>query len=62
MNKYRLPISRIFSLEIPERRLRQVIGISVHEYPRTMIFRGSSTVRLKCGERNGRHPSNALRR
>jgi hypothetical protein len=31
MKKYRLPISRILSLATPERRFRQVIGITVHE-------------------------------
>jgi hypothetical protein len=31
MNKYQLPISRILSLETPERRFRQVIGVTVQE-------------------------------
>ncbi len=52
-----LPISLILSFSSLTRRLRQVMGITVQEYPRTMVFNGSSTVRLKCGERNGRQPS-----
>jgi hypothetical protein len=31
MNRYRLPISLIFSLEIPERRFLHVMGITVQE-------------------------------
>ena len=41
----------------PLRRLRQVIGMMVHLYPRTMALSGSSTVRLKWGAIRGRHPS-----
>ena len=31
MNRYRLPISLIFSLDMPVRRLRQVMGTTVQE-------------------------------
>ncbi len=62
MNKYRLPISLIFNFATPLRRLRHVIGSTVQLYPRTTVFNGNSTVRLKCGDKNGVNPSSVVLR
>ena len=52
----------ILSLASPERRLRQVMGITVQVNPRTTALSGSSTVRLKCGLMSGWQPSITVRR
>jgi len=57
IKKYLLPISGIIKLEVPSFLPVQEFGITVYEYPRTIAFRGSSNVRLKCGEINGFRPS-----
>lgn len=44
MNTWRLPISRSINLLSLAWRFRHVIGITVHEYPRTIAFSGISTV------------------
>lgn len=49
MNKYWLPILFSFNFGVPVRRLRQVIGIIVQLYLRTIGLSDSSTVRLKSG-------------
>ena len=57
MKKYREPISRSFNLATPFDRFLHEIGIVVQENPLIIALSGISTVRLKCGEMKGWHPS-----
>ena len=41
-------------------RLRQLVGVVVHEYPRTIAFSGISMVKLKWGAIKGSQPVDDL--